>query len=382
MIYDYIIAGSGCAGLSLLHYLINEETQRNKKILVLDKSPKIANDRTWCFWERGIGPFENIVHHQWLSLEFNSGKKAHRLNLKEYMYKMIRGIDFYDYVLNEAKKHSNIEFKYHEIIDITQSDNVVNVNTSNGKYKGNYVFNSTPLFYPPINTKNSLLQHFMGWEIKTDTPKFNPSVGTLMDFSVHQKHGATFMYVLPTSDTTALVEYTLFSPSVLKKLEYEHELKEYISETLNIDSLEITHEEYGVIPMSLESFNPSVNENDRIVQLGTAGGFTKASTGYTFQFIQKHCQQLVSQLKKNESPFIQRSFRDKTFAWYDRTVLDVLIHKKVTGKEVFTQMFENIPVSQILAFLANESTWVEDFQIMSKLPLWPFLTSGLKQLNN
>ena len=68
MIYDYIIAGSGCAGLSLLHYLINEETQRNKKILVLDKSPKIANDRTWCFWERGIGPFENIVHHQWLLL--------------------------------------------------------------------------------------------------------------------------------------------------------------------------------------------------------------------------------------------------------------------------------------------------------------------------
>ena len=33
----------------------------DKKILLIDKEPKTKNDRTWCFWEKGNGFFENIV---------------------------------------------------------------------------------------------------------------------------------------------------------------------------------------------------------------------------------------------------------------------------------------------------------------------------------
>ena len=36
-LYDYIIAGAGGAGLSLLHYLLDSPILSNKQILVIDQ---------------------------------------------------------------------------------------------------------------------------------------------------------------------------------------------------------------------------------------------------------------------------------------------------------------------------------------------------------
>ena len=49
-----------------------------------------------------------------------------------------------------------------------------------------------------------------------------------MDFSVAQKGNTRFMYVLPTSENEALLEYTLFSKDLLLKEEYEVEIQHYI----------------------------------------------------------------------------------------------------------------------------------------------------------
>ena len=68
------------------------------------------------------------------------------------------------------------------------------------------------------------------------------------------------------------------------------------------------------------------------------------------------------------------------YQWYDRTLIDVLLTKKLTGKEVFTNIFQKVSAEKILAFLGNESTLIEDFTIMKSLPLIPFLTSGIQQL--
>ena len=229
-----------------------------------------------------------------------------------------------------------------------------------------------------ITEQNSLLQHFKGWVIQSEKPVFNPKVGRLMDFSVSQKQGATFMYVLPTSTTKALVEYTLFSPRVLEKESYVTALKKYIKEDLKIDNYTIEHEEFGVIPMSLAKFEKTSKPN--VINLGTSGGFTKASSGYTFQFIQKNVAEIVNNLEVGKRPNPSIAFKDKVYQWYDRTLLDVLLTKKLTGKEVFTKIFQKIPAKKILAFLGNESTLAEDISIMKSLPLKPFLGSGIKQL--
>jgi lycopene beta-cyclase len=43
-------------------------------------------------------------------------------------------------------------------------------------------------------------------------------------------------------------------------------------------------------------------------------------------------------------------------------------------------MFQKVPVEKILAFLGNESSFLEDFKVFTSFPVKPFLTSGIKQL--
>ncbi|MEM6721253.1 MAG: lycopene cyclase family protein [Bacteroidota bacterium] len=380
MKYDYIIAGSGCSGLSLLYRMLKDSNLSQKQILVIDKAQKNKNDRTWCFWEKGTGLFEPIVTHQWKTLEFLSDDFAQKFDMPEYRYKMIQGIDFYNHVLDFAKEFKNVTFVSENITAIESDTNKAVVATEKARYTANYVFNSTHLFYPKMDTENSLLQHFEGWVIKTKAPVFDKKVGRLMDFRLSQEHGATFMYVLPTSETEALVEYTLFTEKILEKGQYKAALEDYIKSYLKIEDYEISHTEFGIIPMSLAKFSRNVPNEKHIINIGTAGGFTKASSGYTFQFVQKHTENVIELLKQGKHPNPPLTFRDKMFQWYDRTLLEVILSDKLEGKEIFATMFKKRPIETILAFLGNESSFWEDLKIMSCLPILPFLTSGLKQL--
>src|ERR1700712_5075924 len=113
--YDYIITGAGCAGLSLLRSMTQHQYFSNKKILLIDKAEKNTNDRTWCFWEQQPGLFEDIVYHRWPQIDFYSNDFSARFDLEPYQYKMIRGIDLYTTVLNEAAQHENIDILYEDV---------------------------------------------------------------------------------------------------------------------------------------------------------------------------------------------------------------------------------------------------------------------------
>lgn len=380
MKFDYIIAGSGCAGLSLLYRILKDPTLSQKEILVIDRAEKSSNDRTWCYWESKKGIFDSIVTHEWKTLEFLTSDFTQRFDLKNYSYKMIKGIDFYNHILSFAKTFKNVTFKFEKIEKIQTANNYAVVETENNKYTSDFVFNSTNLFDPAINRENSLLQHFEGWVIKTKNPTFDSKIGTLMDFRVNQENGATFMYVLPTDSHEALIEYTLFSEKILTKEMYKKQLERYIKDDLKIEHYEIIHKEFGIIPMSLSKFSRSPNAEEKIINIGTAGGFTKASSGYTFQFIQKNTEKIINNLLEGNAPNPKITFREKMFEWYDRTLLEVLISKKMTGKEIFSIMFKKLPPEKILKFLDNESTLIDDIKIMSTLPKMPFLLAGIKRL--
>lgn len=379
--YDYIITGSGCAGLSLLYRMLLDPVLKSKNILVIDKSKKKDNDRTWCFWEEEKGLFQSIVKHEWQSLIFKTSEFSRLFDLERYRYKMIQGKDFYEFVLSFARSFDNVSFKTETVISITANECDASVVTDQNSYHAKYIFNSTSLFNPEINSKNSLLQHFTGWVIKTEQETFNAKVGTLMDFTLDQKEGITFMYVLPTSSTEALVEYTLFSKNILQKEAYKNALTHYIQNDLKIDQYEITHKEFGVIPMSLAQFERGSGCCGRVVNIGTAGGYTKASSGYTFHFVQKNTAQIIKNLRAEIPPVPQKSLSDKKYEWYDRTLLEVILSGKMEGKEIFGTMFSKRSPEKILKFLGNESSLLEDLQIVSALPIKHFLAAGLKQLS-
>lgn len=373
--YDYIFLGAGCAGLSLLLRMIRCGQFKDKKILLIDKAPKTTNDRTWCFWEAGDGFFKEVVYRKWDSISFLSNTYSASMNIAPYQYKMIRGIDFYNYCFTEIGRHPNIEVVYAEIGEWSQhqQDPFIMLNGQKHPVGNAVVFNSIYTAAATDKKIIKLLQHFKGWVIETEAPSFKPGEATMMDFRVHQQHGTTFAYVLPFTTTKALVEYTLFTKELLPPQQYDAELKNYIQTFLGIDQCKVTEEEFGVIPMTNEQFSFC---RDGIFHIGTAGGQTKASSGYTFQFIQKQSEQIVQQLMAGK-PLAKLPGTPKRFRFYDNTLLHILYHNTLPGDKVFSRLFQKNKPQQVLRFLDNETSLKEELKIISTLPTWPFFKAAV-----
>jgi lycopene beta-cyclase len=380
MRYDYIISGAGCAGLTLLMRMIESGKFVDKKIMVVDRDLKPRNDRTWCFWEKESGLFEPAVFRQWSDLHFFGDNFESILNIEPYRYKMIRGSDFYEHCLATVKKDPSIELREGNVESLQPTKKGVFIRIDGNHYEAEYIFNSI-LFDDPSQLKKGgqyyfLKQHFKGWVIKTERSAFDPLKATLMDFRPSQEHGSTFAYVLPFSDNEALVEYTLFTKDLLKEEEYDEALKIYIQTYVTKENYTIVDSEFGVIPMTNFPFRP---HDGNIVNIGTAGGQTKPSSGYTFQFIQKYAKKIVDTLIATGQPFVQLENSGR-FSFYDSTLLQVLDRKKVEGKRLFTDLFRHGDVQTVLKFLDNETTFREDINIMRRLPKGKFAMAALREI--
>lgn len=375
--FDYIITGAGCAGLSLLMRMMQEPALRHKKILVIDKDTQKSNDRTWCFWEADSGLFEPIVYHRWQQLRFLAPAIDRSFSIAPYQYKMIRGIDFYDYVHSNAAPYNNIAFVQATVHQVRNTPQGVLVETDNGKYSATYVFNSIVVAtqLPPQGFKGYFLwQHFKGKIIETSTPVFDAEKATLMDFTVHQVNGTTFMYVLPFSPTTALVEYTLFTKELLLPQQYDAAIDAYLQDTYKLSSYTVLHEEFGKIPMTNYRF---AQPEGGIIPIGIAGGQAKGSSGYAFYFIQQQTAAIVNRLVAQLYPAVPKTIQQRKFQWFDSVLLRVLEERLMPGHVIFSAIFTHNKPTTILRFLNNESSIPEDLAIMRSLPMRVFLPAAL-----
>ncbi len=373
--FDYVISGAGCAGLSLICRMILSGRFDDCTILLIDKDEKNNNDRTWCFWEKDNGFFQHLVHNQWNNISIINNQTHLTIPIAPYCYKMIRSKNLYSYAHSIIASAKNVTVVNATVEKIGSDKNGAFVLSGSHKYYGNKVFNSIPFSLQPQHGKHHLLQHFKGYFITASKPVFNPNTATLMDFRVKQFNDTRFVYTMPFDNQSALIEYTVFSQQVLNNKVYDEELKSYISDKLHVNDYTITETEYGIIPMtnSRFTFNPAQNAYN----IGTAGGQTKASTGYTFQFIQKQTQQIVHDLISGKAP---SSLQSSRFNFYDSVLLNILSKNKLEGNKIFTTMFQNNNPYRVLRFLDNESSFIDDLHIFKSLPIKIFAKAALQEL--
>ena len=377
--YDYIITGSGASGLMLAYRMAKDSFFDNASILIIDKEKKTSNDRTWCFWENGEGEWDELLHKSWDKILFESNIYKNTIPLQSYAYKMLRSGIFYDKLWNFIDTKNNIRFIEDTVVDIKASTNGAIVETLKSNYFTTKLLNSIDLNknYTLQKKYPVLLQHFCGWFIETDKNLFDDSTATFMDFTVDQKRNTRFMYVLPISPNKALFEYTLFSKEVLTKDEYESELLKYLA-VKSITEYTITEIEQGVIPMTSYKFWEQNSKN--ILHIGTVGGWTKASTGYTFKNTSKKTIQLIAFLKA-ENDFTH--FRKKTrFWWYDLLLIDVLSSYNHLGSKLFSTLFKRNSLKNVFRFLDEETSFIEDLRIMLSMPPLRFIVALFRRVLN
>jgi lycopene beta-cyclase len=375
--FDYIILGAGCSGLSLVVRLIESGQFSQKKILIIDKAPKTLNDRTWCFWkDTKANPdvFDSIIHHRWDNLWLRHPKGNLQLDIAPYSYHLIKGIDFYRHCFGIIKNASNVRLHYSEVTAIDAEKGTVE--TADGNFSASYIFSSVLLEMPQLKPSEFyLLQHFRGWWVETGDDAFDPAQADLMNFRTSQQHGCAFVYVLPITKRKALVEYTLFSEEILQTEQYDEGLKTFMAQELRIAEYKITEVENGVIPMTNLKFP---QQQGKVFFIGTAGGQTKASTGYTFQFIQKQSAFIVNaMLQTGQSAVFTQPAR---FSFYDSVLLRVLHERKMRGADVFYRMFTKNKALTVLKFLDNETNFWQELLIMNSSKKSIFVPAAMKEL--
>ena len=347
--FNYVIIGGGCAGLSLAYELEIHEKLKDKTLAIIEPRKEYKRDKTWSFWKVAPHNFDDCVKKNWENFSINIPGKTNYLECKNFPYQSIDSGLFYKKIKNKLKKNENVFF----------FKNIEEINKQNS-----LVFNSVP------NIKKNhlnLWQHFCGVEIKTDNDIFDEKIFNLMDFDCEQRESVHFFYTLPYAKNRALVETTWLSKmNDNSQKDYENQINNYIKNNLKIKNYEITYKEEGAIPL----FYP-LNKNEKNkINIGTAGGMTRLSTGYTFLNIQEHSKYIrenidnISNAKKFEI--------DKKYQFLDEIFLRVLKKNPEKMPDVFFRMFKTSPKT-VIKFLSNKSNFLEDLSIIFKMPKLIFI---------
>ena len=347
--FDYIIIGCGCAGLSLAYELDLHSKLKNKTLAIVEPRDEYKRDKTWSFWKVSHHNFEDCTIKSWDNFTINIPSHLKHVDCKNMPYQTIDSGLFYQKIIDKIKQNNNIYF----------FKNINEVNTENS-----FIFNSVG---DKIDNKSSLWQHFSGIEIETSKDFFDEKIFNLMDFDCDQKNSVHFFYTLPFSKTKALIETTWISDLNNTSLnDYDIQLKDYIEDKLKIKNYKINYKETGAIPL----FHPNNIKKLNQIEIGTAGGMTRLSTGYTFLNIQeqsKYIRKNIENIKDTKIFSIERKYE-----FLDNIFLKVLKKNPERMAQIFYKMFNSSP-NTVINFLSNKSNILEDISIISKMPKWVFL---------
>jgi len=401
--YTYIFAGGGLSGLTLAHQLAQQPAFRHQKILMIDRDDKTRNDRTWCFWATENELLPPVIYKTWDTAFFFGQHFERKLQLAPYRYCMIRGIDYYNWVKQQLSQYPNITRIQTNIHHISPEKGIVS--TDVGDFSGDWILNSafsslpllpeghtlfpkTPFSVqaPSMTGQQSLtqadmaarhpsrtflLQHFKGCIIETPDNQFNAEEMTLMDYRIEQNGETRFVYVLPLSERRALVEFTIFSEKMSPPEVYDQVLEKYIKEQLKIKNYQVEASEFGIIPMT--DWNFGALQTGKMINIGTGAGFVKASSGYAFLRTQRKLSRFALDWAAKGVPNTHLLRSQPRFAFYDRILLRVLRNGHISGKTIFSKLFQNTPTALILRFLDEDTSMADDFKIINIFPKIPFL---------
>jgi lycopene beta-cyclase len=180
-----------------------------------------------------------------------------------------------------------------------------------------------------------------------------------MDYRIRDKKHTAFTYVLPFKENEALIEHTYFSKNECEKKVYENYIRDYMNNYYHTSDYEVKKSEFGIIPMTSYPFHKDSTKN--ITKIGSAGGWIKPSTGYSFKNCEKNTLKILENIKKGKSLIIHPKTKYK---FLDNILLGVLSQYNHMGEMIFYKMIKKNKTKNVLRFLDEESSLFEDINII------------------
>ena len=352
------ILGDGCAALSLAARA--DELPDHDITLVRPSGAPAENEHIWGFWggaglERAVG----LARASWTrwAIATDAGRVVMTSAARPYF--ALRRSDWTMHCRDRAQAAG---------VTITSDD--MKVGPAETQQAETQQLDSRP----PAVPNGMMLQHFIGLEVRAPTPVFDPDIAILMDFRVDQSRGMHFIYLLPFSQTEALVESTLFTPETLDDDFYLSAINDYLGQHFGLPDFEILRRERGVIPLGrLARRDPG------IPGIGGNGGAIRPSSGYAFVFIQRQIDNAITAARATGRLAVASPHRRIDLAM-DAVLLTVLRHWPERAPDLFLRMGAALSGDEFARFLSGEADWALRLKVVMAMPKLPFLRGALRLL--
>lgn len=357
------IRGAGLSGLSLARELLSIDP--GLKVAIYDTRARLPHPpRTFCFLRPGDQESSSIPSFSWNSVMFRGASFERRLDVSRCPYTMIRGDDFFSSTLN-ALKSRGVEFSW---------------GCSNVEIIGNTIRadNQTKTFdtvvdaaFEAATSKATLWQSFAGVWVTAHRSVFDPSAALLMDLDESSVEApVSFLYVLPISERTALVEHTTFSPSPMPKGYHLDRCFSWLKKNHGT-KVQPGATEYGRIPMGLQAPKPATP-----LTVGSAAGIVRPATGYAFVRAQEQARQVAHTILGHAPASTNVYPRWLTLG--DSLFLRALLNAPERGRQIMEGLLSRAPGDSLIAFLAGDVRPLDALSVWLSAPKRAMMRSLLR----
>lgn len=405
--FDIVIVGAGLAGLSLATRLCTPQFA-HLRIAVVDPRTTFGATHTWSFFQQEWHGFENCVasNRQWCNIrvhaagvQLSSLSRAHDFAATPYC--SIESTIFYEKSLQLIAGNARIQDIFGHYVesivvekDATATVRLLNVATNSARsLTARLVFDSRPPIAMQVS-KQAWIQAFAGGEVTCAAPHFADlfaqGEAVLMDFDVDG--GAafvsipTFVYLLPSSPTRALVQATSFVPpgarvpsdGTLRALALQYLQTKFAC-------IDIVEQRFEAGRIVMDAAIPATTTLQTITKIGAAGGFVRASTGYSFTRTQRACGVLENAVirvfpagfeAKNIliSVPIDR-WQSPLVPLMDAVFLEALATPNFDVGKLMATLFNRVSPARLARFLDGNMTFLDAFAVVMACPKWVFVRS-------
>jgi lycopene beta-cyclase len=196
-----------------------------------------------------------------------------------------------------------------------------------------------------------------------------------MDFRVSQEAGIHFIYLLPFSETLALIESTVYSTELLPTSWYETQIKGYIKQNFPGLGWELINKEYGAIPL-----NNKFQQGPYGVPIGLNASAMRSSTGYAFSQIMGQVMDLIKNIDETTHTIKAKPGSTKLETLMDKILLNVLSKSPEKAPEIFSTVLESLTGDEFAKFMTGYCPTSVKSKIINSFPKPLFLRAAVMSI--
>lgn len=371
----HVILGGGLAGLALAVEL--RRAGVTDDVVVLERRSGPVADRTWSTWLIGDEPLARLVTARWTAWEVRDrAGRQHVARGARVPYARLRSDDVGTHLLDAATRAGVTVQHGTRVLGVDDpGEGPLTVRTDAGEITAGAVYDalamSGPLARQRARGAVELHQRFLGWDVEVERPVFDPGVATLMDFTASRADEARFVYVLPTSPTSALVEDTSLGGPPVPLASRRDALRAYL-DARGAGAVAVRREERGDLLMTDGRF--STGTWPRLVPVGTAAGAVRPSSGYAFSRTLRHVRAVARAVAAGgpAPPPPGVPLLDAM----DRVMLRVLRDDPGRAPEVFSRLVAGVPADAFARFMVDVPSRRDVARVVRAAPTAPFLRAA------